>query len=83
MIISEKAARELNKYTTKLVKRQPVWLRTLFVEEKIVFSLDDDGTLTLAVHPELNKGTAEHACRLIAKYMAAHPNKMLSETKVM
>ena len=82
MILSEKTAREFNKYTIKLVKRQPMWLKKLFNEEKIAFSLDDDGTLTLAVHPELNKGTAEHACRLIAKYMAAHPNPMLSETKV-
>lgn len=70
---SEKAQRELDRYTRKLVRCQPPWLRKLFNEEKILFTLTDTGELEVRATNDVDKQTAEHAAVLLEKYIKRHP----------
>ena len=73
MILSEKTARLVDKYTRNLVRRQPEWLRKLFQDERILFVMDDDGTIALSVDTKLPLDKQNSAAYLISRYMEKHP----------
>lgn len=81
MFFSERTQRAFDKYTRKLVRRQPTWLKLLFDEGKIFFTMEDTGILQLGVHTSVDKPTAQKAGGLIAKYMDKHPHACLGEVK--
>jgi hypothetical protein len=73
---SEKTQRDVDKYIKVLVRRQPLWLKRLFDEEKIFFVVEDNGELSLG-HANIDTTSAKNAARLIAKYLDKYPMKAL------
>lgn len=82
MTYSEKTARRIDQYTRTLVRRQPSWLRELFDNERILFIMDDDGSLALNMDTSIEEKKKEHAARLIAKYISKHPCEAISMAKI-
>jgi hypothetical protein len=82
MSLSEKTAKQLDGYINRLVKRQPLWLKKLFVSEQICFAYEEDGSLELAVDPTLPEFTREKARILIAKYLDKNPCLALREYRI-
>lgn len=81
MTYSEKTQREFDKYTRKLVKRQPRWLRTLFDAGKIFFSIDNDGTLMLA-GKDVNQQTIDTASTIVGKYLDKNPSPIIGALQI-
>ena len=82
MTLSENSARAVSKYVRAMIRRQPHWLRTLFDTEKICFTLEEDGSLSLAVHDDLTPQQKEHAGQLITGYIEKHPANFIQITKI-
>jgi hypothetical protein len=72
MIYSEKTQREINKYFKRLVRRMPTWLRLLFDEERIAFTIDPSGAFALEVDSALDNRTKGNAQTLIYRYLNKH-----------
>jgi hypothetical protein len=77
-MFSEDSVKELNKYTKRLVRRQPLWLRQLFDNESVVFTLEESGELSMHVDSSLEDATKEHIQKLVSKYMEKHPTPCLA-----
>lgn len=82
MLLTENQVRSIEKYVKKLVRRQPFWLKEMFQQGQIFISLDDDGSINLGVSDGVNKGTADQAAALIAKYMDKNPAPNLIKTVI-
>lgn len=82
MILSEKAARRINKYTINLVRKLPSWLQKLFKEERVMFVLEDDGSLALSIDDSLEESKKKDAQSLISRYIEKHPSEVIQVTKV-
>lgn len=78
MLYSEKTQKELDKYTKRLVRCQPVWLRKLFKEELVYFVIDDiDGGLALAINKNIDQKTADLTTKLVSKFMGNNPSPVI------
>lgn len=84
---SEQTARELDKYTRKLVRGMPNWIKRYFKEGLVIFELEDDGNLCLGFAvlddgleiPENKKALiADKVC----EYMESHPCPVIKVLEV-
>ena len=82
MTFSEKTARAIDKYTRRLVRRQPQWIRTLFETERIVFVVDDDGLLSLSVDESLPLDKKNLAALMIGRYIEKYPCDTIQITRI-
>lgn len=82
MEISKRSIERMEKYITKLVKAQPRWLRNLFDEERVMFVMEDNGMLQLAVDEKLDDSVKEKAKHFIHTYITHHPTKVLSSRDI-
>lgn len=79
---SEKSQRALDKYTRKLVRSQPRWLRELFNTGRVFFTLEDDNSLGIACENEIPEHQKESIARFISKYMEQHPSVVFKTLEV-
>lgn len=77
--LSEKQAREIDRYFKRLVKQQPQWLKNLFEAQRIAFVMYADGLLGIEVDDELPEEERERARTFIAKWMNKHPANFIEE----
>ena len=74
--------RRIEKYVRKLVKRQPRWLKKLFDDEKVFFSVEENGELNLRIHKDVDAQSAANAQKLIAEYFEENNCNAIESQKV-
>lgn len=78
-VYSEKTIRQLDKYTRKLIKSLPNWLKNLFNNERIIFTIDDDGMLVLQVDATLDPQSKDNAGKIIGEYLEKTPCAIIGD----
>lgn len=75
MAYSEKTQRELDKYTRKLVRAMPRWIRKLFNTNKLLFQVDKNGALELCCVESIKQEHRDKVGHAVYKYMDENPCK--------
>ena len=73
MTYSEATQRELDKYTRKLVRSMPAWIKKLFQEGKLFFEMTEEGLIALACKREVPTGKRTKAAAHVYNYMDHNP----------
>lgn len=80
---SEKTQRQLDRYTRKLVRSQPRWIRKLFDSEKVFFVVDKtDGSLGIMCTEKLPEKVKDRLSLSISRYMDEHPCVAIKKVEV-
>jgi len=72
-MLSQKTARELDKYTRKIVRRLPDWARGFFRDGTVVFSITEKAELELEFSELVPKDKMNSICMLVGRLMDKIP----------
>lgn len=75
-------AEQIGDYIKKLVKCQPKWLQVLFDSERVLFLVEDDMQVVIAMDKSLSQSLQERATKHIEAYIEKNPCEALSITRV-
>lgn len=71
MTYSEKTQRELDKYTRKMIRTLPNWVKNKFNLEQLSFFIDEEtGTLGLQISEKIDPQLKERIYEIIGTYMS-------------
>lgn len=82
MEYSEDFKRQVENYIASLVDSQPLWIRRLFEKDLVWFSIDEYGTLDLAIDKSVPKKRIGKVSRRISLYLSKHPTDFLQKILV-
>lgn len=82
MMMSEKTARELDRYTRNLVKRLPGWARKYFQDGLVTFAITNEATIELEFSELVPKGKMNTVCDLVGKLMEKLPSPAIMSKEV-
>ena len=80
--IDKKAARSLGKYVDRLVRNMPPWVKKLFEDDLMKFSVEDDFSIFLCVAEDLPELTKQKATLRVQNYMKRLPCPLLTEQEI-
>ncbi len=72
-MLSQKTARELDKYTRKIVRRLPDWARGFFRDGTAVFSITEKAEIELEFSELVPKDKMNSICMLVGRLMDKIP----------
>lgn len=82
MKIDKKAARSLGKYVERLVRNMPSWVKKLFEDDMVKFTMEDDYSIYLSIAEDLPEMTKKKVALRVGNYMKRLPCPLLSEQEI-
>jgi hypothetical protein len=81
-MLSQKTARELDKYTRKIVRRLPDWARGFFRDGTVVFSITEKAELELEFSELVPKDKMNSICMLVGRLMDKIPCEAIKVSEI-
>ncbi len=81
-VLSEREMRVINKYFSKLVRAQPVWIKELFNKGKVAFVIDPSLTVGWEFHKDLQHSQVTKIEHIINAWIEKNPPTFLKLVEV-